>query len=287
MNFKERIINAIYGQCVADAVGNFFEFKTNINPNDVIEYANTNDQLVISDDSQMAIFGFEAVKNLEDFDGSIEQKVRDSFATSYLDWFDTQSVGPSPHEFYEDCLMSFRSMYSIQAPGDTCLSALKSLSEGDVVKNTSMGCGGVMRLLPVVTFFENYPLSAAIRFGQITGHITHKHPKNDAAIKKYIEAAYATINDRKVIEILADKISDLGDGWIAPECVDMAIWAYRKAETFDDLIKTTCSIQGDSDSVAAVAGSLWGLSGREVPQKYINKLDALDAIAWTVENIKK
>jgi ADP-ribosylglycohydrolase len=35
---KQNLINAIYGQCVADAVGNKFEFDQDINPKDVVDY---------------------------------------------------------------------------------------------------------------------------------------------------------------------------------------------------------------------------------------------------------
>ena len=290
MKFNEKIINAIYGQCVADAVGNPWEFRSNINPEDVITYANTTDQLVISDDSQMGpLFGFEAIKNLTNYGMRIGSQVEYSFTDSYIDWLYTQTNDPECHRSFDRDmgLLSFKSMYSVQAPGNTCLSALETLRDGDTVKNDSMGCGSVMRLLPLVSLFYKYAFEEVVGFAQITGGITHKHKDNVPAIRRYMEVAYQIVNDIPVINIHTEvySISELGDGWIAPEAVEMAIWAYCKAKDFDDLLRLSIAHSGDSDSVASIAGSLWGLSGREVPKKYISKLDSLDAIEWTIGNI--
>jgi ADP-ribosylglycohydrolase len=293
MNFREKIINAIYGQCVADAVGNNFEFKSNINPEDVIIYANESKSLIISDDSQMGpLFGFEAIRNMSVYDETIEEQVEKSFTDSYLDWYCTQTTTPLNYLAHKTGVLSFQSMYSVQAPGNTCLSALKALSYyGGIVKNDSMGCGSVMRLLPLLKFLgspHNLPLEKVIELAKITGKITHKHKDNDPAIEKYIKNAYDIIHGNvprdRVEGYQSHKISDLGEGWIAPECVDMAILAYTQAETFDELLQLSIAHDGDSDSVAAVAGSLWGLSGKEVPQKYIDKIDSLDAIKYVINN---
>jgi ADP-ribosylglycohydrolase len=126
-------------------------------------------------------------------------------------------------------------------------------------------------------------LEDCIKFAKISGNITHKHKDNANAINTYMLAAYSSIIGDVYKFSGVNNISELGEGWIAPECVNMAIWAYSEANTFDELLALSIAHDGDSDSVAAVAGSLWGLSGREVPQKYIDKLDALDAIKYIEE----
>ena len=289
MNFKERIINAIYGQAVLDAVGNPFEFRSDINSDDVIDYANSAKKLVISDDTQMALFGFEAIQHMSKY-GSIPPKkqIEYSFTDSYVDWYETQTQPISNSNECANCLLSFSSMWSVQAPGNTCLSALQTSKDGDTVRNDSMGCGSVMRLLPLVSLFDKYSFDAVVDFAEITGAITHRHQMNIPAIRRYMEVAYSIINNIPVKNIQPEVyfIGELGDGWIAPEAVEMAIWSYCKAKDFDDLLRLSIAHDGDSDSVAAIAGSLWGLCGMEVPQKYIDKLDSLDAIRWTIENIK-
>lgn len=282
MDLNGRLISGLYGSCVADAVGNPFEFKGNINPVDVIKYANDTNLLEISDDSQMNLFGFEVASCIGT---PTEKNIKSQFTRSYLDWYYTQT-----HKFknnvFIDGLLSFESMYDVQAPGTTCLHSLYKILNGYEVKNSSMGCGSVMRLLPLVSLFDKCDYEDAIKFAQITGNITHKHKMNDVAIRKYMDTAYKIINDVPLDNTNSDvkHISELGEGWIAPECVNMAIWAYSKAITFDDLLMLSISHSGDSDSVATVAGSLWGLSGKEVPEKYIKKLNALDAIEYTIND---
>lgn len=287
---KNRIINAIYAQAVADAVGNKFEFNLEtINPDDVIAYANSSKKLVISDDTQMALFGFEAITefNSREKNAPIPILIRESFIESYLDWYMTQTNTTWNHILYKDCLLSFMSMWSVQAPGDTCLNSLQNIRNGKFVVNDSKGCGSVMRLLPLVTLMQIMSSENAVRLAQITGAITHHHLENDTAIEYYINTAEAILHGLAFdSEFRGVKhISEIGSGWTALECVNMAIWAYCEAETFDDLLRLSIAHDGDSDSVAAIAGSLWGLSGGEVPQKYIDKLDALDAIQFTIDNL--
>lgn len=279
MNLKERIINGLLGQAIADAAGNPFEFRSLIKSSDVSAYAENTKSLVISDDTQMAIFGLEAIINLKNESGSIEEKVRASFTKSYLNWYTTQTRGFCTTRVYNE-LLRFKSLFSIQSPGCTCLSALKSIRDGKQVINDSFGCGSVMRLLPVMSLLDRNELDTVVELGKITGSITHLHRENNRAIEKYILSAYILLKGQAVKSPSVSSISDLGSGWTAMECVDMALWAYNNANSFEHLLELSIAHDGDSDSVAAVAGSLWGISGKRVPIKYINKLDALDAIDY-------
>ena len=282
MNLKERIINGLYGCCVADAAGNFWEFHSNINPDHVIRDANNCNKLVITDDSQMTLFSFKAISNLDTFSGDIFEKVHASFTDSYLDWYHTQTEKYDPSIKFDSKLLNMPCMYSIQAPGNTCLDSLESLKHGQMVENDSKGAGSVMRLLPLVSFFENYSLEEVIKLAQITGNITHKHPENDVAIALYMTTAYNIINDLPVNSKYShvNHADEIGEGWTALEAVEMAIWVYTKSKSFDDTLRFACAIQGDSDTVSAMSGVLVCLSGVEVPQKYIKKLDAIEAIDY-------
>lgn len=288
MNLKERVINGLYGQAVLDSCGNPFEFERNLTTEEVIGYANLTEHLVISDDSQMAMHGFEAIQNMNNYSGiAVEKQIEFAFTDSYLNWYETQSQSSSEHQFYENGLLSFKSMWDVQAPGNTCLSALNTLGDGGTVRNDSMGCGSVMRLLPLVLLFDKYSYVEVLRYAVITGNITHKHKNNVPAIHRYMKVAYNAVNDIPVENIHPEvtHASQLGDGWIAPECVEIAIWAYCTATSFDDLLARSIAHNGDSDSTGAVAGSLWGLSGREVPKKYIDKLDAINAIKYVINKL--
>lgn len=288
MNFKERIINGLYGQAVADAVGNPFEFKDDINPLDVINYANCVKKLTVTDDTQMCLFGFDAIQNVDQFSGrNYTTQLTRSLTKSYVDWFDTQNTSPHNHLDHVGGLLSFRSMWSTQSPGFTCLDSLEAIKSGEIVDNDSMGCGSVMRLLPMVSLLQDHSLVDVIDLARISGNITHKHYENAVAIRLYIDAAHKIVNNLLFGNdyVGVTHITQLGDGWTALSCVNMAIWSYHTANSFDELLQLSVAHGGDSDSVAAVAGSLWGLSGREVPIKYIQKLDALDAIQYTISTL--
>lgn len=154
-----------------------------------------------------------------------------------------------------------------------------------------------MRLLPILLLSEICEFKDLIKFGQISGSITHTHNENNIAIEKYIRIAYVLLNDGviknqmminnliRLYNIQNKKISDYGEGWTALSCIDMGVYAFLKAKTFDELLQISISHSGDSDSVAAVAGSLWGLSGKNIPSEYIQKLDALDAIKWIINKL--
>ena len=176
-------------------------------------------------------------------------------------------------------------MYSVQSPGNTCLNACHTLKRGKIVENNSLGCGSVMRLLPIVSFLDKYTFSGVNKIAKITGNITHKHIDNDKAISRYMIAASRIIRGVPVDCINVTEISELGSGWTSAEAVEMAIWVCCKAETFEDLLRLSIAHDGDSDSVGAIAGSLWGLSGGDVPQKYIDKLDALLPIKYIIDEI--
>jgi len=146
-----------------------------------------------------------------------------------------------------------------------------------------------MRLLPLVSLYrqEINNVDEVVRLAKITGSITHKHTQNDLAIERYIRDACIIVSGGTPVNRYPNvtKIEQLGDGWTALSCIEMAVYCYHTSNTFDELLRRSIAHDGDSDSTAAVAGSLWGLSGREVPQKYILKLDALDAIKYTISLI--
>ncbi len=277
---KKRVINGLYAQAVCDAVGDPFEFRTNINPKDVSNFAKKAARLTITDDTQMALFGFEAVERASRMSGNMEDRIRQSFTTAYIDWFYTQNY----NDIQNRGLLQFESLYHQRAPGNTCLNACNTLRVGGKVENDSKGCGSVMRLLPAMVF-EDFIDSLAC--ASISARITHHHEENQEAVRDYIEAAYMGLAQGNLDYLVGNSyvghISELGEGWTAQECVDMAIFAVQRAQTFDELLEISIAHDGDSDSVGAVAGSLWGLSGREVPQEYIDKLVELPVIEYCIQ----
>jgi ADP-ribosyl-[dinitrogen reductase] hydrolase len=274
MNKLERIENALWAQAVCDAVGDPFEFRTRIDPASVSNYAKKTNHLNITDDTQLCLFGFEAVASMHI--GGLEYQVKQS----YIDWLRTQDETPEQH-IGGYGLLGFPVLHVQRAPGNTCLTACTQLKYGDKVKNDSKGCGSVMRLLPFL-MFEDY--GECISAAWMSAYMTHQHPENKQATYDYIIAARSCLYGGEFGGLSANKISDLGLGWTAQECVNMAIYAFMKAKTFDELLEISIAHDGDSDSVGAIAGSLWGLAGKEVPTEYIGKLVEKNAIKYCIDN---
>jgi ADP-ribosylglycohydrolase len=267
------MLNAFYAQAVADAVGNPFEFGEP-KVTQVMKFINSREDLFLTDDTQMALFGLEAMlklarvgrlQSIADLDLEIQQ--------SYLDWLCTQNYSFDAMKAGAIGLLAQPLMYRREAPGTTCLASLAYLaSHRQPPKNDRMGCGSVMRLLPFHFLPEETRLEAAVR----SGEVTHGHIRSTIAVKTLMWAYEAVAEGRAPHYpewvLRAETIKDFGGGWVAPEAVNMALYAYKNATTYEELLVLSIAHPGDSDSVAAIAGSLWGVAGREVPQKLIDRL---------------
>ncbi len=64
-------------------------------------------------------------------------------------------------------------MWHVRAPGAACLGALSSATGlGEVARNNSKGCGGVMRAVPAGLIGSDRPFE----LGADVAHLTHDHP---------------------------------------------------------------------------------------------------------------
>ena len=282
MNRAELARSALYSQAIADAVGNPFEFGDPTQA-DVRCFMESDKPLRITDDTQMAMFGMEALILSAP---SKFQDIQEQLQSAYLRWYVTQrhpysAVG-------ETGLLAEATMYRVEAPGNTCLDALEDLRNGREVRNDSKGCGCVMRLLPFALMHLRMPPDSLQSIAAISGAITHQHAEVQEAVSVYMTAAMEMIQHRALQTIpdglqSAEHITDFGTGWTAMSCVQMAMWAAYHAKSFDELLTLSICHEGDSDSVAAVAGSLWGLAGRSGWEKYHARLEQQSAIDRLLE----
>jgi ADP-ribosylglycohydrolase len=87
---KRRVVNGLYAQAVCDAVGDPFEFKTGIDPKMVSSFVKKYARLNITDDTQMALFGFEAYQKSLHLSGDFGANVENTFTKAYIDWGHTK-----------------------------------------------------------------------------------------------------------------------------------------------------------------------------------------------------
>lgn len=263
-------------------------------------------KLVVSDDTQMTLFTLEGVIR----SGQVEdvEQLNGEISRAYDDWLDTQ--GGQVHGF-EPCgtLATRKAMRHCRAPGNTCMSALKSGTDGtlDNPINRSKGCGAVMRVAPIGWGLTS-DYTQAFKAACNAGVLTHGHPDgwvpagmlssiiwilfsgleiSNALARTKIIADYQnelmgveadTVSKVARAEVLAEErpneptkaIAELGEGWVGDEALAIAVYAALSASSFEDAVQRAANHDGDSDSTASIAGQIWGAS---------KGIDALP-IAW-------
>jgi ADP-ribosylglycohydrolase len=179
-----------------------------------------------------------------------------------------------------------------RAPGMTCITAVERFEAGANWRASgdpnSKGCGSAMRVATIGCLYQHDER----RLREVTdasGLITHGHP---AAVAASIAAAYAVklaLDGVRTAEYLprimtfVDGISadfdnaiyavghagawtdeeaaldHIGQGWIAEEAVALALYCViRYPDDYAACMRRAANTNGDSDSVACVAGSIMG-----------------------------
>jgi len=217
---------------------------------------------------------------------------------------------PIPHLYneYLSWLETQNDPFQRRAPGNTCLSALRSGRMGtmDAPINNSKGCGGVMRVAPVGLVFLG---EMAFLEGAKTAAITHGHPSgylsagflaelvshilNGKILQEAIELSKETIKEFEghqetlmsidLAENLAkgdmpgvDAIQQIGEGWIGGEALAIAIYCSLKfSNNFRSAVTASVNHSGDSDSTGAIAGAIMGalLGDEAIPGSWVDRLE--------------
>lgn len=152
----------------------------------------------------------------------------------------------------------------------------------------SYGNGSAMRVSPVAWVAKN--LKDAEKLAELSAEVTHNHPYgiagaqavagsiwimlnggNKKLVKEYVESNYYQLNF---------KIDDIRESYkfdvTCQGTVPQAIEAFLESDNYEEAIRNAISIGGDSDTIAAIAGSLaeayYGIPD-EIKEKAISYLD--------------
>lgn len=153
----------------------------------------------------------------------------------------------------------------------------------------SYGNGSAMRVSPVAFAYDD--LKVVEEKAKVSAEITHNHPEgikgaqataaciflarnnySKDEIKEYVEKTYGYNLDRKLDEIRLDYTFDVSCQGTVPE----AIIAFLESTDFVDAIRNAISLGGDSDTLAAITGSIaegaYGVPD-SIKEKALNYLD--------------
>lgn len=133
----------------------------------------------------------------------------------------------------------------------------------------SYGNGSAMRVSPIAFYAQS--LEETLRLATISAKVTHNHPEGIKGAKAIASAtylartgaskteikAYVEANFKYNLNLQLDHIrSIVCDAMSCQKTVPAAIWAFLEGEDFEDVIRIAVSMGGDSDTIAAMAGSI-------------------------------
>jgi len=225
------MINKPIGAIVGDIVGSIYEFD-NIKTKDFQLFSDKNE---FTDDSIMTIATMQALLDggtAKDFINNYHlfgNKYPSSYGIRFSDWL--VASDPKPYN--------------------------------------SWGNGSAMRVSPVAWFYDN--LTDVEEAANTSASVTHNHPegikgaqataaaifmartgKNKQDIKSYLESKYEYILDFTLDDIRSSYNFDESCAGTVPP----AIVAFLESTDFVDSIRNAISIGGDSDTLAAITGSV-------------------------------
>lgn len=196
-----------------------------------------------------------------------------------------------------------------RAPGVTCMQGCRRLTQGIHWRESglkeSKGCGSAMRTAPVgLRYFDD--LARLVEVAKATSLPTHRHPTGVAAAvgtayltalglrgeppDSYVERLARDTRDldtdfvaclRRVPDALAmedeeEALESLGRGWVGEEAVALALYCFlHTPEHFPRTVLRAANTEGDSDSIACIAGAISGAyNGLEaIPAKWVRGVE--------------
>jgi ADP-ribosyl-[dinitrogen reductase] hydrolase len=277
----------------------------------------------ITDDTQMTIFTAEGLilsKVRQEYHG--DEGVVSADYHALLRWLSTQETNIEETliknhgtcSIVDGILTGYKELFSLRAPGNSCLSSLKTgrMGTADNPINRSKGCGGVMRMAPVGLSYDD--AEKAFHFGCKFAAITHGHPTGYLAAGVLAALISLVISGNSLTESIEDSIlilkadknheetlrvidkalnmvdkhtpepaviEEIGAGWTAEEALGISIYCALIAnDNFKKGVLLSVNHSGDSDSTGAITGNIMGaMYGLDIlPEHWVAELELKELI---------
>ena len=143
------------------------------------------------------------------------------------------------------------------------------LHKEDPQPYNSYGNGSAMRVSPAAWLAEN--MTEALHLARLTAEVTHDHPEGIKGAQATAAAIFLARTGHSKVDIKAQVEHEFGYNLsrtcdeIRPvyrhvescqETVPQAIIAFLESAGFEDALRTAVSLGGDSDTLAAITGSI-------------------------------
>ena len=161
------------------------------------------------------------------------------------------------------------------------------------------GNGAAMRVSPAAFLNRNRPLEEALAASDRVTEVTHNHPEGLKGARAATHAIWLAFQEygpkdiRRTIERtysydLYRTVDDIRPGYsfneICQETVPEAITCALESTSFEDAVRNAVSLGGDSDTLAAIAGSI-AEAMHGIPDHFVAK--AVDQYLATAPDIVK
>jgi ADP-ribosylglycohydrolase len=208
-----------------------------------------------------------------------------------------------------------RSEKNDRSPGSTCMTGCQALARGVHWSTSgvaqSKGCGSAMRVAPIALMYW-WQEKTMLEMARASSILTHGHPAalegaaaGAALVAGALQGQSPAELHRGIAKICAGRSDDfdhcwnklpgcleqdpehvlcesgLGEAWIAEEAVASALYCYwRTPEDFEQVILTAANTDGDSDSIACIAGGIAGaaLGVDAIPKAWLDTLEDVDEL---------
>jgi len=333
----EHFKGCILGGAIGDALGAPIEFmsidqiRSEFGEMGLTDYSEAYGRNgAITDDTQMTLFTAE---------GLILSKVRQEYERdkgvisagyhALLRWLYTQEINLQDNlirnhgtcSIVDGVLTGHKELFSLRAPGNSCLSPLKSGKIGTIGDpiNNSKGCGGVMRMAPVGLAYDDP--DKAFHFGCKLAALTHGHPTGYLAAGTFAALTSLIISGNSLTEAIEDStlilkadknheetlraigdavdivgkeipepevIEKIGAGWIAEEALAISFYCSLVADDdFKKGVLLSVNHSGDSDSTGSITGNILGaLYGIDIfPENWLSELELKELIEEVADDL--
>jgi ADP-ribosylglycohydrolase len=335
---RTHYMGCILGGAIGDALGAPIEFMSiseilrAYGPNGVTDYVEYPDGTgEITDDTQMTLFTAEGL--LRAYHRGKMKGIKGAQVSmcwySYLRWLYTQQ-GYAPkilnqNEMLNGWLIEQKELFRNRAPGNTCLSALRSEKFHTIEEpaNNSKGCGTVMRMAPAGLIYA-WSMEEALENGAKISATTHGHSsgylsgavlaaiiyclnegkplriaitESISELKKWdeheellakIEEALLIDRQHQYNSITYREIEQLGGGWVAEEALAISLLcALQHPNDFEAAVVKAINHSGDCDSTGAITGNIVGMMvGEEgIPERWKRNLRYKHIIEQTAHDL--
>lgn len=238
----------MYGAIIGDIVGSRFEFNNHRSK----EFELINESCNFTDDTILTV----AIMDI-----LLKNKIED---TNYI--------------------VKTIKKYGLKYPSSYGCSFRWWLNSNDSEPYNSFGNGAAMRVSPIGWLAQNE--EEVIRWSKNVTEITHNHPegllgaevtamcvyyakigKSKEFIRKYVEQYYNLDFDYEELK---------RNYWFNETCqntVPQAIYCFLISEDFEDCVRTSISIGGDSDTLAAISCSIAEAYYKDIDKNLIKKIE--------------